>query len=245
MRLERRPPVERWQGREGTESGMALLITLLAMMLMAVIGGALLLTTTVEVRVVRNFRSRVEAVYAADAALELAAADLATMPDWNPLLAGAVRSSFVDGAPDGPRILPGGVTLDLTEFVNTANCGKTSACSSADLSAVTADRPWGPNNPVWRPFVHGRLTDFAPGSRSVFYLVVLVGDDPAENDGDPLQDGDDATNPGSGVLVLRAEVFGPWGAHAVVEQTVVRPAAAAAVGAPPGAVRLVSWREVR
>ena len=52
--------------------------------------------------------------------------------------------------------------------------------------------------------------------------MVLVGDDPSETDGDPLTDGIGGTNPGSGVVALRAEAFGPHGTHRIIEATVAR-----------------------
>src|SRR4029077_16732021 len=55
-----------------------------------------------------------------------------------------------------------------------------------------------------------------------YYAVVMVADDPSENDGNPLQDGVSQTNPGMGVIAMRAEAFGPRGAHKIVELTVAR-----------------------
>jgi hypothetical protein len=65
---------------------------------------------------------------------------------------------------------------------------------------------------------------------SPFYAVVLVGDDPSEADENPSLDGAPpagnyaglAKNPGAGVVALRAEAFGPRGAHKVIEMTVAR-----------------------
>ena len=64
----------------------------------------------------------------------------------------------------------------------------------------------------------------------------MVADDPAENDNDPARDGAvpcggavpvltgdppaPSCNPGSGVLALRAEAFGPRGVHKVIEATI-------------------------
>jgi hypothetical protein len=53
--------------------------------------------------------------------LERATGDLASVLDWNLLLGGVVRSAFVDGAPSGPRTLPGGPTIDLTQVTNNLN----------------------------------------------------------------------------------------------------------------------------
>ena len=77
------------------------------------------------------------------------------------------------------------------------------------------------NNPRWQLYAWGRLADWLAGEAidAGHYVVVLVADDPAETDGDPLVDG---PGPGFGVLLLRAEAFGPGGTHAVVEQTLAR-----------------------
>jgi hypothetical protein len=74
---------------------------------------------------------------------------------------------------------------------------------------------------------------------------VLVGDDPSENDGDPLRDGQTPGNPGAGVIVVRAEAFGPFNVHKVVELTMADPAGRApnAPAAGHTGARIVSWRE--
>jgi len=206
------------------EEGVAIIIALLAMTLMMALGTALILTTTTESKITRNFRNSEEATYAADAVLERAMDDLLTVPDWNSLLAGTATSAFVDGAPSGTRSLADGSTLDLQEVLNMARCQKTTSCSSSDMDAVTYDRPWGVNNPRWQLYAYGPLNDMTPTQtvNSPFYVVVMVGDDPSENDNNPLQDGVSATNPGSGVIAMRAEAFGPFGVHDVLEMTLAR-----------------------
>jgi hypothetical protein len=254
------------------EDGIALVVALMAMLLMTALGAALILATTSESLIAGNFRGAVEGLHAADAALERAIDDLPAVADWNLLLGGSAQSAFVDGPPGGVRALPDGSTLDLGGVLNTANCQKAAACSASDLVAITADRPWGPNNPVWQLYAYGPLaTLLAPGVvGSDFYVVVMVGDDPSETDDDPLHDGGGESNPGAGVLSLRAEAFGPHGAHKVIEMTVARVATAEPGHAQPGqerpgdpiagaageqakggvanggpGVRIVSWREVR
>jgi len=114
-----------------------------------------------------------------------------------------------------------------------ANCQKTTTCSAANMQAVTLERPWGLNNPAWQLFAYGKLNDVLPqgGINSPYYVVVMIGDDPSENDQDPLHDGVTpckvgdpigSCNPGSSVLALRAEAFGPRGSHKVVELTIAR-----------------------
>ena len=170
--------------------------------------------------------------------MERALDDLAAVGDWNAVLNGTVRSTFVDGAPGGMRVLADGSTIDLGQVLNMADCDKIQPCADADMDAVTAQRAWGPNNPRWQLYAYGRLKDLLPNESidSPYYVSVLVGDDPSETDAQPLEDGHTA---GAGILVLRAESFGPRGFHMSVEMTVARPAAG-----QPG-LRVLSWREVR
>jgi hypothetical protein len=254
------------------ESGIALVIALLAIVVMVAIGSALMLAAATESKIARNFRNGAEALYAADAALEWAVGELRGTADWNQLLSGSARSSFVDGDPSGIRMLADGRTIDLTRIRNDLNCRSASGCSDATLDAITAERPWGANNPRWQPFAWGSLDGLLPGGTvgSPFYVVVFVADDPSECDDNPLVDGGPAVscqagvteNPGKGVLSVRAEAFGPFGAHRIVElavanaQNVTHPdvmpddGSADKYGDTMGTtigqgVRVLSWREVR
>jgi PilX N-terminal len=244
------------------ERGVVLIVALMAMLVMIALGTALILTTSTELAITRNFRNSSEALYAADAVLERAVDDLLTIPDWNTLLSGVARSTFTEGPPSGARALSDGKSLDLGEVLNIANCQKIAACSDADMDRTTAERPWGLNNPRWQPFAWGYLNDITSTGtvNSPCYVVVMVGDDPSENDNNPLADGSapcalrqtSGCNPGTGVLALRAEAFGPFGAHKVIELTVSRTSKAIS-GVPQGSkkgvgqegVRILSWREVR
>jgi hypothetical protein len=213
------------------EDGIALIVALMATMLMTALGVALILTTSTETMITANYRNGQEALYAADAALERAMDDILTVPDWNNLLNGTTQSAFIDGAPSGTRSLPDGTQIDLGQLLNLANCGKVTSCSASDLTSnLTGSRPWGANNPVWQLYAYNRLDAIVPSGtvNSQYYVVVLVGDDPSDDDNDPLHDGGpcDPTlqcpNPGAGVLSLRAEAFGPRGAHKVIEMTVAK-----------------------
>jgi hypothetical protein len=225
------------------ERGVALIIALMAMMLMAALGAALVMTTTSETMIAGNFSRGDEGLFAADAAMERALDDLLTVPNWNDLIAGKVQSGFVDGLPTGQRTLPDGSTIDIGQALAMANCGKLT-CSPSDLTSnSTGQRPWGLNNPVWQAYAYGPLANMLPTGtiNSSYYVMVLVADDPSETDNNPMADGvtlcaggevwdnyvpgDPATapcNPGTGVLSLRAEAFGPRGAHKVIEMTVAR-----------------------
>lgn len=216
------------------EDGVALIIALMAMMLMTALGLALVLTTSTETMIAGNFRNGTEAVYAADAAFERAMDDLLTVPDWNKVLSGNARSAFIDGDPSGERTLADGSKIDLQQIVNLANCAKTDNCTAEQMNAYTSERPWETNNPRWQLYAYGQLSDLmSTGSiNSDYYVVVLVGDDPSENDDDPSVEGGPpsanwqangwSTNPGAGVLAMRAEAFGPQGAHKVLEMTLAR-----------------------
>ena len=236
----------------GSERGVALVIALMSMTLMLSLGGALILLSSSETAIAANFRAAHEATYAADAVMERTIADLGRVPDWTTVLDGSAQSFFIDGASQGVRTLVDGSTIDLAEITNLANCQKSTACSAADLAAITTERPWGANNPRWTPYAYGALSDML-GIQSIhsgFYVVSFVGDDPSENDGDPTLDGfsvGGSANPGRGLVVVRAEAFGPRNAHRVLQATVAQ------VELPPTApgepisteLRVLSWRQLR
>ena len=196
---------------------MTLVIALMSLVLLSAIGGSLAIVMSTDQRAAANFAASREALYAADGALQIGAQELSTIADWNALLSSGALSVFVDGPPSGSRQLGDGTTVDLAQATNAAN---------------SEPRPWGANNPAWRLFAFGWL-----GPRT--YVIVWVGDDFAENDGDPSIDGGGLANPGAGILALRAEAFGVGGSHRVLETTVERDA-----DEGPG-VRVLSWHELR
>lgn len=216
-------------GRLRDERGVAMIIAMMAVLLMSALGIALVLTTTTETKIAGNFRDGHEALYAADAAVERVMQDLLTVPDWNTVLSGVNRSAFIDGPPAGPRTLPNGDVLDLTQATNMLRCGKLTACNAADMDTRTDDRPWGPNNPRWELYAYGPMNDIIPTETvdSNMYVVVWVADDPADCDANPLVDGGPhqapcTTNMGAGVISLVAHAYGPGGARRVIEVTVGR-----------------------
>ena len=228
---------------------MALVVALMSMLLMSALGAAVVLTTTADTAIAAHFRDAQAGVYAAEAALELAIAEIATRPDWTPLLDGSLRSALAREPPSGAWMLADGSSLDLDRLVNRLNCRNASGCSASSLVALTPLRRWGANNPVWQLYAYGPLATFLPdlsglpgppgGAHDASqYVVVLLADDPSENDGDPRRDGSDAANAGSGVVVVRGESFGPRGSHQVVEATIARTPPVAA----PNSVRVWSWR---
>ena len=221
--------------RGGSERGVALVIALLAMMLMTALGMALMLTSQTEALIGGNFRDSMEGNYVADAGIERVMQDVLSIPDWNTILTSpdgikaGVTSGFIDSGDLSTLQMPDGRTLDLISATNMINCNKVTTCADADMNALEGDRLWGPNNPRYRLFAWGPVNDLnpTPTLNSPFYLAVWIADDSAETDSDPGVDGGGpiapyAANPGSGVLTLRAEAFGPGGTHRVIEATLAR-----------------------
>ena len=220
------------------EGGVALVIALLAMMLLSALGLALSLATSTESRISAAHSRGAETFYAVDAAVERAVHDLSAVADWDQVLSGATTSTLVDG-PAGPRVLPDGSVLDLVQATAMLACGR-ATCSAADIATSTAERPWGANNPSWQLYAHGHLADMSPSGAigSDLYVVVWVADDPLENDGQPMVDGDTAQgeNAGAGIIQVLAHAYGLAGTRRVVEITLKRADAR---------VRVLSWRERR
>jgi hypothetical protein len=219
------------------ERGVALIIALLVMMLLCALGLSLTMVTSTEERVAYSYGDGSEALYAVDAALELAVAELATIADWNRVLDGSVSSSFMDQQVLS-RAWPGGFARSSAEATAFVTCGRTT-CTANDADARTRDRPWGANNPRWRLFAAGPIENASPSVsiNSSVYVAVWVGDDPLETDDNALVDGDESRgpNPGRGVMALLVHAYGV-SALRRIEATVER--------AGPG-VRVVSWRELR
>jgi hypothetical protein len=205
-----------------SERGIALIVAIIVVGVMSGLGLSLLLTLALEPRASANQRDSAAALHAADAALELAALDLDRRSDWNAVLAGVVRSTRTDGSPSGSRVLPNGESLDLSELTNRLTCGRPNGCSDADRAASTIERPWGPNNPEWQPFVYGSPAALGLSYIDADYVVVWVGDDGMEADGDPLVDGGGAGEPGRLMLRLRALALGPRGARHSLEAVLAR-----------------------
>jgi hypothetical protein len=225
------------------EGGYAIIVAMMGLLMMSALGAALLLSSSVETTIARNFRDAAGGTYAAEAVAIHAMHELSQLSEWTGVLAGDVHSELYDGSAAGVRTPGDGSKIDLEEILNLANCGTLAACSNADMAAVAAERPWGLANPRWRLFASGHLADLV-AVPSQFYVVLLVADDPSETDGNPLADGLGAGNPGSGVLMLRAEAFGPGGVRSAVDITIARDTEHSGRGSGPPGLRQVSWRAV-
>jgi Tfp pilus assembly protein PilX len=199
-----------------TDSGSALVLALMLTTLLAGLGVSVAVTADVERRAAANASYSLRALYAADAAINRAIADLTALPDWNGVLGGTEQSAFADAALAAPS--PAGGTLDL-------------AAATTDLQAESnAAGLFGANTPMWRLFAWGRYSVLTMSSANDVpeYVAVWIADDPAETDGNANMD----TN---GTVTLHADGWGPGGARRVVEATVTR--------VPAGGLRVISWRE--
>lgn len=217
-----------------TSRGIALVVTLIAMAAFSALGLGLVLTTSVERLTSGNYRDSVDALYAADAALELTVRELSRIADWDAVLAGVERSRFTEGSPAGPRAI-GNESLDLSRLTNELTCGRPTACSDARIRISTLERPWGANNPRWELFLFGPLATFVDAAHPLpaAYVVVWLGDDAHEVDGNRLVDGGGAGGEGSGILRVRAEAFTATGARRAIEADLIRHGAG---------IHVQSWR---
>ena len=229
-----------------TDPGVALILVLLITSFLSALGLGLALAVFMDQLASGNHRGSVAMLYAADAGIELAARDLSLAADWNGVLAGATRGSFTDGAPAGVREIAGGGVVDLTAETNLRNCGKPTACTSAQMDANSRERPWAANNPRWRLYAYGPFQDLLEVVRPVAcYLAVWVADDGREEDDDPGADAE-AGEPGRGIVRVRAEVFGPMGARRAIEAELARVCRRhdGEEDCLPG-IRVQSWQELR
>jgi hypothetical protein len=238
------------------DRGAALIVTLLALALVAALGIGIMELANTERLVAANYERSVETLYAADAIAARTIGDLRAAADWSAILAGSVQSAFSDTT-RSPR-LPSGVTLNLDAI-------------TVDVQSQSdALGPAGPNRPIWRLFAWGPLAQL-PAVASGQYGAAWVADDRFDADGNAGADAND-------VIAIHAEAYGWSGARRVVEAVVGRrPAACEPAGGywlaslrpistmtatrsripdlsdlqncthsgPAEAPRLLSWREVR
>jgi hypothetical protein len=223
---------------------VALIAAMVVLALVAAIGLGLVLTTSLEPVTAANYENSWAALFAAEAGIAVAAHELAGVADWNLVLTGQAGSSVLDRS-DTVLDLPDGSQAQLAELTSLAACGHAEPCADAELTAFTAERPWGPNNPRWRLFGHARLDRLVPNSAGIppAEVIVWIGDDPGETDGDPLRDSEAAPGgewrPGACVVAVRAEAFGARSGHRIILATLARGSPACGPG-----IRLVSWREL-
>lgn len=225
------------------QRGIALVITLLTISLFSALGLGLALSSSAARMADHNHEDAILTLNAAESALNLAIRDLSMIADWSLVLNGSLRGSITDGPSAGPRTLHGGDAIDLTSLTNELTCGHAAPCTDGERRAQTVDRPWGVNNPAWRPFLHSFLTIAAVPRRPDPYVIVWVGDDGREADGNPGIDGGGLEEQGRYVIRVRAEAFGPGNARRAIDAELARVCRPAETGeiCRPG-IRVQSWR---
>lgn len=228
-----------------SERGIALIMVILVTAFLSALGAGLILAVFMDRLANGNMSGSVAMLFAADAAIELAARDLSQVDDWNAVLSGTRQGSFVDGGIGGVRVIPGGGVIDLTAATNLLNCGKVTNCTAAQMDASSRERPWGANNPRWRLYAFGPTHQLAALSRPApCYLAVWIADDGREGDGDPQSDAA-PEEAGHGIVRIHAEAFGHAGSRRAIEAELARACRGEGVGACLPGIRVQSWREMR
>ncbi len=206
------------------ERGAALLVAILLATLLGVVGAGLVALTTSETALGASFRHVHEVTYGAEAGVELALHDLASVADWSSVLAvppANRTSTFVDAS--AAPTLPDGRTVDLASLTRLRQ-RESDARDGPDL--------FGLDSPQWRLYVHVALGDVFPPPRPFVpvYVVVWVADDGVDGDGDPSLDA-------NRILLIRSEAFGSGSARRAIEVSVRR--------SLEGALQVLTWREAR
>jgi hypothetical protein len=200
------------RARASGEKGTALIIALMSMMLLTALGAAMVMVGSTETMIASNHKNATEALYAADAAVERVVQDLLLVPRWDDILGGTQQSSFLDGATSAAKTVPGGGSINLD-------------LATAQLQAATdTANLWGTNNPQWKLYAWGPLSNLLPNDQidSPMYVAVWIADDPADADpGSSVPDGDPAHDK-NGTLTVHAEAYGPSGTKKIIEVTVAR-----------------------
>jgi type IV pilus assembly PilX-like protein len=215
--------------RRFNETGSALLIVLTLTFLFSAIMIGAATVVTIETTVTSRYKDGVEALYIAEGGLAVVLAELRGLPDWTPILGGALSSSASQGMFTGSASIAGG-----TVFLC---CGARSVfarlLNESASSAVPARRTL-----AWHPYLWSSWNGLAgqPGAGQ-FFLIALIQDD--EEDGD-RDEGTDL----NGVVVVRSEAVRPDGLRRSIEALVAREAGDPGHGIP-ASVRVLRWGEVR
>ena len=186
------------------------LLVLMLTAFVASLGGGLAMLGHTERRIATAHVRTVQTGYAAGAAAHLGVAMVSQALDSTRWPSAGMVPSL--GSVSRVMAIPAGDPVDLD-------------ARTAELNRDASRRwPLGADTPRWRLAGWGRLPQWPPSSPRV---TVWVADDVMDADGVPGEDS-------NGVLMIRAEAFGPRSAARAVVAHVRR---------EPGGVRMLSWRE--
>jgi hypothetical protein len=196
--------------------GSALLVTMLTIVLLSGLAGALIVVVSTEEAVEANHRRGVAALYAADGLLAGVVAELAVFPNWHAVLGGSQHSRFSTGAI--PASLADGSELNLHHETRMLQR------ELEQVGGVGAI-------PRWRLYAWTWFADLVNETDRgrLVYAAAWVRDDRADPDADPWQDANER-------VVVRVVAFGPFRTRRAVE---------AAVGSDSGVVTVEAWGLVR
>ena len=230
------------------EDGIAMLVAMMAMLLMMRARRRAGADDLVGNDDRRQLPGQQEALYAADAALERSIGDLLTLRRiGNPVLDGSAAVGVCRRArPAGSRTLRDGSTIDLGAGAQHGElpeargvqrggdeCGHAGPALGCEQPALAALR--------LRP---SERACCRPGNQ---FAVLRDGHGWRRPVGERRQSAAGRREPrqsGRGVIAMRAEAFGPRGAHAAIESTVARIGAAELDGGRR-ASEILSWRQRR
>jgi hypothetical protein len=213
--------------RPDDERGSVLLCALMVITLIATLGAAVTLVVSSESVVAANYYASQEGLYAADAGIERAIAELRALSTWSGVPSSSTSfPDFNDG--QATPTAPDRSMLNLAQLT---------IRRQGESDAVYANLP---DRPVWRLYAHAPLSRMAPGAGNATpYVVVWIADDLDEIDGNAAIDTND-------VVMLHAEAFGVRGGKRAVEVTIQREEAMAA--GVPGVMRsdvsMIAWHEM-
>ena len=197
--------MNRLRTRLAAEEGTALVIALMAVLLLTALGATVVMVTNTETKISANHRNSVEALYAADAAVERVVEELLMVPRWNDILTGTAQSAFSDGARQTPRRCPAAARSSSTR---------------PRRSCRPTRMPWRSGAPTIRSggcLRGGRSPTSRPAWKSTARCTRPCGSPTTRPRPTAIPTAD--TN---GTLTVHAEALGPFGTRKVIEVTVAR-----------------------
>jgi Tfp pilus assembly protein PilX len=210
-----------------SERGIVLLCALMVITLIATLGTAVTLIVSSESAAAANYQASQQGLYAADAGIERAIAELRVLSTWSAVPSSATSFfDFNDGqaTPQGPD----GSMLNLAQMTIRRQAESDALCATV------------PDRPVWRLYAHAPLSRMVPGAGNITpYVVVWIADDPDEIDGNAAVDTND-------VVMLHAEAFTVRRGKRAIAATIRREEAMAAglPGVTRSDVSIIAWHEM-